>query len=73
MAVPVQAGGGDLQFDTPVRLIERGYAFGGQPPTFDVAPDGRFLLLEPGDDRSSERPITIVQLAGRASTSGDGQ
>jgi serine/threonine-protein kinase len=61
MAVPVQAGS-EFQFSKPTVLFDGQFEYtrpGNQPPSYDVAPDGRFLLLKPPVAIQSQ-PITVV-------------
>jgi hypothetical protein len=61
MAVSVQAGT-EFQFSKPTMLFDGQLEFtppGIQPPSYDVAPDGRFLLLKPPAAVLSQ-PITVV-------------
>jgi serine/threonine-protein kinase len=59
MAVAVDA---RETFDfTPARLLmEIAYNVTPQPPSYDVAPDGRFLMLKPSADRQRFQPIVVV-------------
>jgi hypothetical protein len=45
MAVSVRSGS-PLTFGTPVALFRSPYYHSGQPPTYDVAADGRFVMLK---------------------------
>jgi len=60
MAATIQPGS-EFRFAEPVKLFEGAYVRGTQPPTYDVASDGRFLMLkttssaEPGT-----QPLTII-------------
>jgi hypothetical protein len=53
--------GSEFRYDPPTQLFEAGYMRGGQPPTYDVAIDGRFVRLkavagsEPGN-----QPLGVV-------------
>jgi WD40 repeat protein len=60
MVVAVQAGS-EFQFTPPVALFDGQSEFvpSNQPPSYDVAPDGRFLFLKPPASRQSQ-PITVV-------------
>jgi Tol biopolymer transport system component len=52
----------DIQFDLPTLLFESDYVRGDlyQPPSYDVAPDGRFLLLKwPAGSAPGERPLVV--------------
>jgi Tol biopolymer transport system component len=57
MAVAVEAGAA-FNFKPPTRLFESTYQRGEQPPSFDVAPDGRFVMIKP--DSSGDAPITVI-------------
>ena len=47
MSVRVDAGtGARFAFEAPVVVLEKSFMRAGQPPTFDVAADGRLLMLE---------------------------
>ena len=62
MAVPVQTEGA-FSFDAPVRLFSGArYAVAPQlgVRTYDVARDGRFLMILPGDEKAAEKPTSIV-------------
>jgi hypothetical protein len=52
----------ELQFAPPVVLFDVEYRYtrpGTQPPTYDVAPDGRFVFLKPPAPIQSQ-PLTVV-------------
>lgn len=51
-----------FEFEPPAMLFEGRYAGrGGQPPSYDVAPDGRFLMIQSvGDDRATETRLHVV-------------
>jgi len=57
MAVPVDAGAA-FNFKRPTRLFESTYFRSEQPPSYDVAPDGRFVMVKP--DTAAETPITVI-------------
>jgi serine/threonine-protein kinase len=57
MAVAVEAGA-TFNFKPPVRLFESDYARGLQPPSYDVTPDGHFVMIKPDD--AGERPISVI-------------
>jgi serine/threonine-protein kinase len=65
MAVRVNARGATWSADTPTKLFDSRYFTGVEDflPTYDVAPDGRFLMIkEAGADQSSALPhIVVVQ------------
>jgi Tol biopolymer transport system component len=48
-----------LRFSSPRQLFETSYALGGQPSSYDVAPDGRFLMLRRDSSRPAE-PTHVV-------------
>jgi serine/threonine-protein kinase len=58
MAARLEAGPA-LRFSSPRQLFEASYALGGQPPSYDVAPDGRFLMLKRDRTRPAE-PTHVV-------------
>ena len=55
MAVDVVADGDDMRVDQPSRLFEGDYlpAALGRPTEFDVAADGRFLMIKRGDPQDA--------------------
>jgi Tol biopolymer transport system component len=57
MSVAVEAGAG-FNFKPAVRLFESTYARDQQPPSYDVAADGRFVMIKP--DSSGKIPITVL-------------
>jgi eukaryotic-like serine/threonine-protein kinase len=61
MAVSIQAEP-ELRFSAPVALFDvREFAFSSQPPSYDVAADGRFLMIKPaGNLAPGKRPLTVV-------------
>jgi serine/threonine protein kinase len=61
MAVSIQAQR-ELRFSAPVALFNlREFAFSSQPPSYDVAADGRFLMIRPaGNVGPGRRPLTVV-------------
>ena len=62
MAVAVQTGA-EFRFESPVALVERSSVRGvGQPPTYDVAPDGRFLMLRwpPGTEPGALPHVVVL-------------
>ena len=61
--------GPGLRFAPPQQLFESSYALGGQPPSYDVAADGRFLMLK--RDRSRPAEPTHVILNWRGTFEGD--
>jgi Tol biopolymer transport system component len=61
MAVSIQAGP-ELRFSAPVALFTTSeFVFSPQPRSYDVAPDGRFLMLKaPGRAQPGSRPLTVI-------------
>jgi eukaryotic-like serine/threonine-protein kinase len=57
MAAAIQPGS-EFDFMSPVALFESRYSRVGQPPSYDVAPDGRFLMLKPPDTPAA--PLTVI-------------
>jgi Tol biopolymer transport system component/DNA-binding winged helix-turn-helix (wHTH) protein len=57
MAVALDTGP-EFNFETPVPLFEYRYQRSGQPPSYDVGPDGRFLLIKTSNAPSSA--ITVI-------------
>ncbi len=57
MAVAVN-GGNEFSFKPATALFESRYVHAGQPPTYDVAADGRFVMLK--SDKASQTPFNIV-------------
>jgi hypothetical protein len=55
-------GGPEVRFSAPVALFNvREFAFSSQPPSYDVAADGRFLMIRPtGNLAPGKRPFTVV-------------
>ncbi len=61
MAVAVVAGDG-FDFQPPERLFQTAHLKGIQPPSYDVGPDGRFLMIRPVDnDNLTPRRVVVVQ------------
>jgi Tol biopolymer transport system component len=59
MSVAVQTGA-TFSFSPPTRLFDAApYRRSTQPPSYDVAADGRFVMVSP-DLESSEAPITVI-------------
>ena len=51
-----------FDFQPPERLFENRYVSTSQPPSYDVAPDGRFLMIRPLDNDSlTPRRVVVVQ------------
>jgi Tol biopolymer transport system component len=62
MAVAVQSGA-ETRFGPAVELFDEPYGHGG-PPTYDVAPDGRFVMIQPGagnQQTQAETSIVVVE------------
>jgi len=61
MAVSIQPGP-EFQFSAPVALFSTvEFFFSPQPPSYDVAADGRLLMLKPtGRVQPGTRPLTVV-------------
>jgi hypothetical protein len=63
MAVAVR-GATPADWGTPEKVFEGPYSFADGPTTYDVAPDGRFLMLKQsggdGDDLTPDS-LTVVQ------------
>jgi serine/threonine protein kinase len=57
MAVSVDAANG-FKFKPAVKLFETSLRRSNQPPSYDVAPDGRFIMIRP--DESRDEPITVI-------------
>lgn len=68
MAVPVATGADDFTYGRPASLFSTAPYFTGQHPgraallgrTYDVAPDGRFLLIKPPADASTLAPQAVI-------------
>jgi serine/threonine protein kinase/dipeptidyl aminopeptidase/acylaminoacyl peptidase len=61
MAVSVEAGP-DFRFSPPMALFSTSeFLFSSQPPSYDVASDGRLLMLMPrGRAKPGTRPLTVI-------------
>lgn len=59
MAVAVDART-EFNFKPAMLLFESTYVRGGQPPSYDVAADGRFLMIKSASPRAGVTPLTIV-------------
>ena len=57
MAVAVDAGA-SFNFKPAVRLFESTYGRNEQPPSYDVTPDGHFVMIKP--DSGGSRPISLI-------------
>ena len=62
MAVAVTAGD-RFNFSPPTRLFDNTFLPSSQPPSYDVAPDGRFLIIKPigGDTQVAPSQIVVVE------------
>ena len=43
-----------------ISLFEGPYVFDNFNASYDVAPDGRFVMIQPSEDELADRPIYIV-------------
>ena len=59
MAIAVETRTG-FDFKPPVVLFEGTYMRPGQPPSYDVSADGRFLMRKPASAAPAPSAITIV-------------
>jgi serine/threonine protein kinase/Tol biopolymer transport system component len=61
MAVPIQSAA-EFRFSPPVALFNTAeFVFLPQPPSYDIAADGRFLMIESmGRRQPGTRPLTVV-------------
>ena len=59
MSVVVDTHAG-FSFKPAEPLFDGPYLRGGQPPSYDVAPDGRFVRIKATNPRASVTPVTIV-------------
>ena len=57
MAVAIDSANG-FNFKAAVELFESSHVRSNQPPSYDVMPDGRFVLLKAADD--VPQPITVI-------------
>jgi serine/threonine-protein kinase len=55
----------ELDFAPPALIFEAGYVRGSQPPSYDVASDGRFLMLKrpAGSEPGTQPHIVVVNWA----------
>jgi len=62
MAVTVTAGD-RFSFSPATLLFDNDYLLGSQPPSYDVARDGRFLMLKPigGDTAVAPSRVVVIQ------------
>jgi serine/threonine protein kinase/Tol biopolymer transport system component len=68
MAVAVTAGNA-LNFGPPTMLFDSRYAHGGQTPTYDVAADGRFVMIKAAETAAA--PFNILINWAAAAPSGE--
>lgn len=66
MAVTVNNPGDRFDFTPAKLLFESRYQHGGQPPSYDVAADGRFVMIKPTDARVSSFNIVLNWAAAAA-------
>ena len=59
MSVAIEARA-DLNFKPAAFLFESSYVRGGQPPSYDVAADGRFIMIKSANSRAGTSPMTVV-------------
>jgi Tol biopolymer transport system component len=59
MAVAIEARA-DFNFKPAAFLFESNYVRGGQPPSYDVAADGRFIMIKSANSRAGTSPMTVV-------------
>ena len=57
MAVAVDAGA-TFNFKPAMRLFESAYGRSDQAPSYDVTPDGRFVMIK--SDNSGQKPISVI-------------
>jgi eukaryotic-like serine/threonine-protein kinase len=57
MSVAIDTGG-TFNFKPPTRLFESTYQRGTQPPTYDVAADGRFVMVKP--DSQAGNTVSVI-------------
>lgn len=62
MAVAV-TGGDKFNLSQATLLCDNPYLLSAQPPSYDVAPDGRFLMIKPigGDTAVAPSQIVVIQ------------
>ena len=59
MAVAVDTSAG-FTFRPPTTLFQNNYVVMLQPPSYDVAADGRFLMIKGNADSSAGRPMQVT-------------
>jgi serine/threonine-protein kinase len=64
MAVVIKADA-ELNFDPPKPLFESRYVHAGQPPTYDVAADGRFVMIKASETAAAPFNILLNWAAGK--------
>jgi len=57
MSVAIEPGGA-FNFKPPTRLFESSYQRGTQPPTYDVAADGRFVMVK--SDSPTGNVVSVI-------------
>ena len=63
MAVRVTVAGAEISIDAPSSLFDLApFRVDDQPPSYDVAADGRFVTLKGTDNRSTEPARLVVVL-----------
>ena len=51
--------GAELSFKPPVTLFKAPFNRAGQPPSYDVAPDGRFVIVRSGEDQAASANLVV--------------
>ena len=59
MSVAIEARS-DFNFKPPTLLFESNYLRGGQPPSYDIASDGRFVMIKSASGQTAGTPITVI-------------
>jgi hypothetical protein len=59
MAMPVTTGA-TFDFKPPTPLFEARYTVEGQPPSYDIGPDGRFLMIKSAGELRTDPPMVVV-------------
>ena len=52
--------GATFDFKPATFLFEARYALQGQPPSYDVGPDGRFLMIKSAGESRTDPPMVVV-------------
>lgn len=60
MAVRIRTNGAKIENDTPRELLVLGGQFPVVYSPYDVAPDGRFLMLEEVASAAASRPLRVI-------------